>query len=351
MHESDFAAAQAFLLGAKNYWTTTIYRALRDIYDDLTTGVGLSPEKATARLQEDTLYRYFAWLERHLQRMKYTSRYGLIPYHAERQDELVRQCGFSLKDEYSPALDPDLKLPKYYRSVDIHQHQGGLWSQLTAGIAYEYGARTTTPLLGETHENLHQRFTDRVADGADFSRILDLGCGFGKSTRPFLIRFPKARVDAVDLSGPCLLVGAHFARGAKRRNVRYSQQDARKTSFENATYDLVTSTMLLHELPVQSLHQLFAECYRLLQPGGRMAHLDFHILPDEFRKLMHYGHSMRNNEPFMPGIVEMDLVEVLGGLGFSDIRIEQFKESGDVDLEANDAWRFPWTVISAVKPE
>lgn len=354
MHESDFAAAQAFLLSAKNFWTTALYRELRYKYDsrvDKSSARPLKPHEALAEIEKDVTYHFFAWLERHLQRMKYTSRYGVIPYHSERGDRLTQGAGFSLRDEYAPAVDPDLELPKYYKSIDVHQHRGGLWSDITAGFAYEYGARTTTPLLGETHEDLHNRFAELVADGVDFRRILDLGCGFGKSTRPFLERFPESRIEAVDLSESCLYVASQFARENGAKNVHYSQQDARHTHFDDESFDLVTSTMLLHEMPVKSVLSLFEECYRLLQPGGRMAHLDFYILPDEFDRFMHYGHSKRNNEAFMPGVAELDLPAELEKLGFEDVRIERFKESADLDLDAHDAWRFPWTAISAVKPQ
>lgn len=352
MHESDFAAAQAFLLSAKNFWTTAMYRQLRGKYDSrVDNNVGaVQPAEALAETEKDVTYHYFAWLERHLQRMKYTSRYGVIPYHSERSDRLTREAGFTLRDEYAPDVDPKLELPKYYKSMDVHQHRGGLWSDITAGFAYEYGARTTTPLLGETHEDLHNRFTEFVADSVNYQRILDLGCGFGKSTRPFQKRFPKSRIEAVDLSAPCLYVASQFARKSGTKNVHYSQQDARRTHFDDASFDLVTSTMLLHEMPVKSVLSLFEECYRLLEPGGRMAHLDFYVLPDEFDRFMHYGHSKRNNEVFMPGVAELDLPAELEKVGFEGVRIEQFKETDGLNLDARDAWRFPWTAISAVKP-
>lgn len=353
MRESDFAAAQAFLLSAKSFWTTTLYRELRSRYERRVSESGagaLKPDEAIDELEIDVTYQFFAWLERHLQRMKYTSRYGVIPYHSERAERLTQESGFSLRDQFSPTIDADLELPKYYRSLDVHQHQGGLWSDITAGFAYEYGARTTTPLLGETHEDLHNRFTQFITKGAEYQRILDLGCGFGKSTRPFVKRFPKSNIEAVDLSESCLYVAAQFARKNGVKNVHYSQQDARRTRFADESFDLVTSTMLMHELPVNGVLRLLEECYRLLQPGGHMAHLDFYVLPDAFDRFMHYGHSRRNNETYMRGVAEMDLPDVLARIGFEDVRIERFKESANLDLDAHDAWRFPWTVISAVKP-
>ena len=57
-------------------------------------------------------------------------------------------------------LTQGFELPDYYRSVDIHQHPGGLWGDEIAGLVYERGARTTTPLMGSAHKDLHHRFTD-----------------------------------------------------------------------------------------------------------------------------------------------------------------------------------------------
>ena len=76
-------------------------------------------------IADTVLYRYYGWLERHLQRFKYSGRYGLVPYHAQRRKDLEA----ALDPRDLPAglldLDPGFELPKYYTSVDIHQHPGG----------------------------------------------------------------------------------------------------------------------------------------------------------------------------------------------------------------------------------
>jgi len=353
METREFEAAQEFLLAAKNYWTTTMYRTIKATYAELEAGLKESserPTKATEALQKNTLYRYFAWLERHLQRMKYSGRYGLVPFHSERRSDLLKDIIAKHQDKFSPELQPDLALPNYYKNTDIHQHPGDLWSDEIAGVVYEFGARSTTPLLGNSHDDLHSRFTSLLADGSSYDQILDMGCGFGKSTMPFVQRFPSAHIEGIDLSAPCLLLGAQRARQAKHKNVHYEQMNAEQTSYEDESFDLVTSTMLLHEIPTKAIKNLFDEAFRVLRPGGRMAHLDFHVIPDEFHRLLHYGHSVRNNEPFMRGLAELDLKKVLSEKGFENVELSQFAESENAHPKANDAWRFPWTVISATKP-
>jgi len=350
MDERSFVAAQDFILGAKGYWTTVIYPALKEDFQNRTEALDAppdTPDAVGAIIGDTVLYRYYAWLERHLQRFKYSGRYGLYPFHHERRDALKASLGNSGQAE----IDDGLAMPQYYRDVDIHQHPGGVWSDEIAGFVYERGARSTTPLMGGAHRDLHQRFTDFVAAaGPSPTRILDMGCGFGKSTRPFFETFSGAEVDAVDLSGPCVTLGASDAAASSNSNIRYRQMDAINTDYGDGAFDLVTSTMLVHELPPPEIDQMFDEAARLLQPGGRMAHLDFHYLPDAFARFIHYGHGQRNNESYMQPWAEMDIAQVLENKGLINVQVIPFKEAEGIDADDYPYWRFPWTIIYAEKP-
>ena len=349
--ERAFNAGQRFLLASKMYWTTTLYPRLREEYLARTNGKQPRSVAEVAAVVEDlTLYRYFAWLERHLQRMKYSGRYGLAQYYEEHRERMLRSLGAVRGNNALLDLKPDLELPRYYTGVDIHQHPGGVWSRDEAGLVYEHGARSTTPLLGTGHSNLHSRFTDLVASQLTPASVLDIGCGFGKSTLPFAEKFGAARIEAVDLSEPCLRVAAQSAQTAKVANVRFRQRDAADTGFGNSEFDLVTSTMLLHELPPDALNEVLDEAFRVLEPGGRMMHLDFYHFPDAFTRFMHYGHGRRNNEPYMQPLAELDLPGVLKSRGFTGIEVVPFQEAESVGPDSQDVWRLPWTVISAKKP-
>lgn len=351
MDDRSFVAAQAFILQSKKYWTTEIYPALKAEYWDKVEAAGAEPDtakEAGAHLSDSLLYQSYAWLERHLQRFKYSGRYGLAPYHRERREALVANVRATAKPDQID-LDAAFEQPKYYTAVDIHQHPGGVWRDDFAAHVYERGARSTTPLLGEKHRDLHQRFTDHIAGGGTPGRVLDKGCGFGKSTLPFCRAFPEVQIDALDLSGPCVAFGAASATEVQATNVRFRQMNAYDTDYPDAQFDLVTSTMLIHELPPKQIDALFDEAWRLMAPGGRMVHLDFYALPDAFARFIHYGHGKRNNEPFMQPWAELDVVGLLSAKGFRNIVIEPFAETDGADLEDSPTWRFPWTVISAEK--
>jgi len=351
MDDRSFVAAQAFILETKKYWTSEIYPALKADYRAKVEKAGREPESAAdvnALIGDGLLYQTYAWLERSLQRFKYSGRYGLAPYHRQHRAELVAKVGAMARPQQLD-LDADFVQPKYYTAVDIHQHPGGVWRDDFAAHVYERGARSTTPLAGARHRDLHQRFTDLVAAGGTPKRILDMGCGFGKSTLPFCVSFPEAEIEALELSGPCAAYGAASAAEAGVGNVRFRQMNAYETDYAADEFDLVTSTMLIHELPPKQIEALFDENWRLLAPGGRMVHLDFYHLPNAFARFIHYGHGRRNNEPFMEPWAELDLVGLLAAKGFRNIQIEPFAESEDADLEDSHNWRFPWTVISAEK--
>ncbi len=81
-----------------------------------------------------------------------------------------------------------------------------------------------------------------------YRRIVDLGCGFGKSTWPFKKAFPDAEVIGVDLAAPCLALATEKA-SDQGLEIRFKQADCASTGLESGSADLVCSTMLIHEMP------------------------------------------------------------------------------------------------------
>ena len=137
---------------------------------------------------------------------------------------------------------------------------------------------------------------------------------------------------------------------AAREHVRFLQRDAARTGLPDASVDVVTSTMLLHEMPPAHTRAVLAEAHRVLAPGGLMIHLDFLPPDDEFLTWMHYGHGRRNNEPFMEPLARMGIDGEMERIGFTDVEIMPFEEMAGALALQGKKWRFPWTVIAARKP-
>ena len=339
----DMAAYQGFLVEARRYWMSDLWRMLREEYAALSAGRDVKTSQDFAdSLEPSTTYQYYAWMERHVQRMKYSGRLGLVRRYADE-----RPAGADQVDNLK--LDPDVPVPRYYAGVDTHQHPGNLLEGAGAGLVYKASATSTQPGATVGYV-LHERFAAWLEKLGRFERVLDMGCGFGKSTITLAQRFAHAKVEGVDLSAPCLELAAAEAAAAKVDNLRYAQADLRRTDYPDAAFDLVTSTMVLHEMDMPAVRDALVESHRLLAPGGTVVHLDFRIR-DPFLEFIHYGHSRRNNEPFMAPLNEFDVEGEMRRAGFTDVQAIPFEEAPGATRPDWPTWRFPWTAFVGRRPE
>jgi malonyl-CoA O-methyltransferase len=95
------------------------------------------------------------------------------------------------------------------------------------------------------------------------ARVLDLGCGTGEGARALARRYRGAQVLGADLA-PAMLRRAR--RRFEWRGPRYLAADAEALPFAGASFDLVYSNLMLQWLG--GLETAFAECARVLRPGG-----------------------------------------------------------------------------------
>ena len=181
-------------------------------------------------------------------------------------------------------------------------------------------------------------------------RVLALGCTAGNSILPYCDAWPDAEIHGIDLSAPCLRY-AHARSELLGRAVHYSQQNTERTDFPAEHFDLVVSHILLHELSAEALPRVFAECRRLLRPGGIMLHIE---VPVRYSKLDVFEQALSdwdtdfNNEPFWAGLHATDLAGVARDTGFDAAEIF------DVDLDPSRTAfinRQPWMAFGARRKE
>lgn len=342
-------AYQDFLLGAKIFWTRRMYQALYEEYKQRTKGAEPADFHEAEKLMDGALYSFFGWFERHLQRLKYSDKdYGLVAAVNRQRDELLQVLNEIQPDERL-KLNPSIEFPRYYKAVDFHQHPGGVAGDELAGFVYEYGRKTTTP--NHIHEDdLHFRLTEAVPQG-DYKRILDFGCGVGKSTYPFKLKYPEAEVHGCDISAPCLKL-AHLRATEAGLEIYYSQQNMEATDYPDNYFDLIHTTFIQHEFPLKALEKITREAFRILKPGGLYVNLDFHSAPGgAFGKLCYFGHSKRNNEVFMRAFHDFDYLGLLKNIGFSSAEMLPFDDgTGFVAQgEVPKNWRFPWQLFVSRK--
>jgi ubiquinone/menaquinone biosynthesis C-methylase UbiE len=336
----DERARLDFVLTLRRRWADTLYPALRGQYDARPHG-----NDVAAEVHALPAYPWFAFLERASQKMLWRDVSDVVTAHPAAPHGTITGPA-------TLALDPGLPLPDWYTDWDIHIQPGGVWRNDASADVYELGAKLV--MLGVNDDyTFHNAFTATAIPPGDYRRIVDLGCGFGKSTWPLKRRFPRAEVIGIDLAAPCLRM-AYDRANAAGLAISFRQADCRTTGLQDGSVDLVTSTMLIHEMPTGALRATLAESARILAPGGVLRFLDFARTGDAFRDLAIAEHGERNNEPFMPVLMATDVPALCAERGLINARWIAFDERGAGRLEAQvwprrAEWHFPWAVLEAEK--
>ncbi|MEA5572648.1 class I SAM-dependent methyltransferase [Calothrix sp. UHCC 0171] len=179
--------------------------------------------------------------------------------------------------QYSKSIDwerecdrirrADVVIPGYYSSQNFHGIKGGY---LTSGAAVTYDAVTQYVL--PPHESwIRQALIDAVK--VKPRRILDLGCGTGSTTLMLKKAFPEAEVVGLDLS-PYMLVRAEHKAIEANLEINWRHGNAEITGFPDASFDLITASLLFHETPTNISQNILGESFRLLTFGGQILVLD-----------------------------------------------------------------------------
>lgn len=100
-------------------------------------------------------------------------------------------------------------------------------------------------------------------------QVLDVGCGTGTGMAPYVEA--GCTVSGVDVSAAMLEKAT--ARLGNRAELRLT--DGRTLPFGDDHFDLVSTTMVLHEVPAVAREAFVAEMARVAKPDGRVLLIDF----------------------------------------------------------------------------
>ncbi|MFI1915315.1 class I SAM-dependent methyltransferase [Nocardia sp. NPDC020380] len=102
---------------------------------------------------------------------------------------------------------------------------------------------------------------------------IDIGCGPGRLAAALAERVgPQGRVLGVDPSGPMI----DYARKHAPAAIRFEVGSAQAISAEDASFDVVTATYVMHHIPEPERKTALAGMFRMLRPGGRLLLADAH---------------------------------------------------------------------------
>lgn len=241
----------------------------------------------------------------------------------------VRAAALSARNAAPLETSPDFATPRYVTALDIHCMPGGYAEagEIGAGALYDRGVYLyAMGYMGPTNDDMGRSVTNYIRRNMpEFApkRILDMGCTVGHSTLPYKEAFPDADVIGIDVAGPQIRY-AHARAAALGQEVGFLQRNAEATGFEDGSFDLIVSHILLHETSGKAMPAIIRECHRLLKPGGVMIHADLppFDLMDPFTQFILDNETWFNNEPFWGAMREVDQIALAKSAGFANPRFD-----------------------------
>jgi len=295
--------------------------------DSLPESTGLDLGPLRKKLLEQDVYRTWISIRRTSQEIMWDA----VASSIDRQlDDLTKKADIGTP-RGSVTLDPDFKPPRYIAALDVHMMPGGYThdrgeGDIRQGAVIDRGGAVymlgrNGGLMNDVRGHTTAQHLFEVYPDLEPKRILDLGCAVGTSTVAVASYFPEAQVYGVDV-GAAMLRYAHARAEHLGQRVHYVQANAERTDFPDESFDFVYSCVLLHETSKAATRKIFAECHRLLRPGGVVIHCE--VPPMEglgvWGKVMGDFESLYNNEPFWRGVQNLDLPAVMREAGFDDVR-------------------------------
>ncbi len=287
--------------------------------------IGLTSRLVTAVLGLPPL---FAWAKRQARQMMIDRAEGMgVPWR-----QIVAEWrSQDLTADLAAVENPAVGYPDYYTTSFHAYAEGNLgWEPAieveVAALAVhsrvfpEGGPDGDARLRGSYHEALRGRLPQTP------HRILDGGCSVGMSTFALQDVFPTAQLTGLDLS-PYFLAVAHrrsqTALEPQRRAIAWVHGLAEATGLPARSFDLVSFSLVFHELPQTAARAVLREAHRLLVPGGHFALMDMNPQSAVYAKMPPYILTLlKSTEPYLDQYFALDLGAELAAAGFDRITMD-----------------------------
>ncbi len=331
----DEQSRQGFVAALRSHVLGDMAETMRQRYFDRYESAGNVATDGPAvhdRMQGDSYFRFYSSLRYNAQEMVFRS---VTPMIDRNLDALNDNAAALRKDRGNdPHLAADFSVPDSVAKIDVHLAPGSYHTEyadddVAAGAIYDNSINVFAfNQMGRNNDDIGHTMANYVRHKfPNFTpeRILDCGCTIGHNTLPWKQTFPQANVEAIDVSAPLLRYAA--ARAASMGvDVSFKQMNATQLDYPDNSFDVVFSSMFLHELPLRDIRAYLREAHRVLRPDGLL--LTMELPPNQslepYEQFYLDWDCYYNKEPFYKPFRDQDYRELCTAAGVPGAKFFDF---------------------------
>ncbi|QBD76645.1 class I SAM-dependent methyltransferase [Ktedonosporobacter rubrisoli] len=191
----------------------------------------------------------------------------------------------------------------------------------------------------------------------DLHRILDICCGPGEWALEMGKLQPSVQIEGIDISQIMVNYAQMCAQEQKRSNVHFRVMDVHELplDFPAGSFDLIHARFLVALMKTSDWPALFAECLRLLRPGGSICCVETDDMgssnsPSLYQHQLLGAQAMRQAGYGFPGEgISLGLIAALPDLlakaGFKEVGQESFEVDCSAGTPAHKPTCENWTTL------
>lgn len=255
-------------------------------------------------------------------------------FHGRNSGPIAAQAFLEVRNDLAEAMslyattgpvilhaNPDLTPPNYWQGVDFHRTTGGWDAYPDAG--YVHGELIHKILVEKLFPGgifKQRRLVAALAPRRDYKAILDMGCSTGHYTLALSEIFPDADITGVEVS-LSTLEHARRVGNSKGYAWKLHQAKAEDTGLPDESFELVTSYILLHEMPANAVRSVFKEAFRVARRGADMLMSDVtrYAALDKLGVFRADYGAKYGGEPHWRESASLDLAQIARDAGFVDV--------------------------------
>ncbi len=197
-----------------------------------------------------------------------------------------------------------MKIPEYYRKI------------FNSWLIKLYDLLFKIEVHGKDKE-LRELITRKISSKS--KRILDMATGTGSVAIEIKKTFPKTEVEGIDLSNEMLEIAR---KKAKKENIKitFTQQNIESTNFPAESFDDITISFALHEIPTKNRIKTIKEIHRLLKKDGKFIIMDLNYPKNTILKNMLLLHLTIFEPKYAKTILTQNFKEILKRHGFNNTK-------------------------------